>query len=167
MASKKEHSGRDKAGRFIQGNKISVGNCGGRPLKFKTPKLLGKKCDDYFDWVDNNPWIRKEVIKSGDLAGKIIDAPTQRPYTLNALCQYLGILTNCWRDYEQRSEFSRITTYVREIIDNQQFEGAMVGAFNASLTARRLGLTDKTEQTVKVEQPLFKLKDVSNNDSNK
>lgn len=38
-----------------------------------------------------------------------------------------------------------VTTYVEEIIRTQKFEGAAVGAFNANIIARDLGLSDKKE----------------------
>ncbi|MFC5046312.1 terminase small subunit [Aquimarina hainanensis] len=147
----------------MKGNKNAVGNNGGCPRIFETPEDLEKKCDSYFDWADSNPWYKNEALKGGDRAGEIISIPMQRPYTLKGLCLFLEITTNCWRDYEERAEFINITTRVRERIDNQQFEGGMVGVFNANLSARRLGMIDKTEQKVVLEQPLFKLKDVPNN----
>lgn len=153
MAKKKseENEGRKPDGKFAEGNTISVGNEGGRPMKFETPAELESFCKGYFEWADKNPWIKNDVVKGGEFAGTPLQIPTQRPYTLIALCHYLGIAHATWKLYEERTEFVEVTTWAREKINNQQIEGAMVGAFNANLTARLQGISDKQEQTVKSE----------------
>ena len=153
MARKKieDNEGRKPDGKFAEGNTISVGNEGGRPLKFETPSELESFCKGYFEWADKNPWIKNDVVKGGEFAGTPLQIPTQRPYTLIALCHYLGIAHATWKLYEERTEFLEVTTWAREKINNQQIEGAMVGAFNANLTARLQGISDKQEQTVKSE----------------
>jgi len=150
MAKKKieENEGRTPDGRFAKGNTISIGNNGGRPMKFSTPEELEVFCKGYFEWADNNPWIKNDVVRGGEFAGTQLQIPTQRPYTLIALCHYLGIAYATWKLYEEKSEFLEVTTWAREKINNQQIEGAMVGAFNANLTARIQGISDKQEQKV-------------------
>ena len=44
-------------------------------------------------------------------------------------------------------DFSAVISMVEEIIETQQFEGAAVGAFNANIIARKLGLADKQDIT--------------------
>lgn len=155
MAKKSEsNEGRMPDGKFAEGNKISVGNNGGRPVKFSTPKELETFCKGYFEWADKNPWIKNDVVKGGEFAGTPLQIPTQRPYTLIALCHYLGIAHSTWKEYENKSEFLEVTTWAREKINNQQIEGAMVGAFNANLTARLQGISDKQEQKVTAEVKL-------------
>lgn len=46
---------------------------------------------------------------------------------------------------------SRIKTEIRE----QQITGGMIGAYNPSITQRLNGLVEKTENNIKIEQPLF------------
>jgi hypothetical protein len=41
------------------------------------------------------------------------------------------------------------------VIFNQKFSGAAVGAFNANIIARELGLADNQKVEVVKEQPLF------------
>src|SRR5690606_4225743 len=91
-----------------------------------------------------------EAIKSGDLAGQIVSIPTSRPYTLTALCLYLGINTAYFRQFKDNlkdtdEDFSTVITRIEETIYSQKFEGASVGAFNANIIARDLGLSDKKE----------------------
>jgi len=126
-------------GQFAPGNKLGQG----KPLSYPTPESLEKACLDYFEWAEDTPWIKKDAVRGGENAGMLVEIPLERPFTLTALCQHLGITRTTWGDYEKRDGYSNICTYIREKIDNQQLEGAMVGCFNASITARRLGLTDK------------------------
>ena len=133
--------GRAKNGRFTKGNNIGVGR---NPI-FKKPEELEEVCLAYFEWADENPWIKNDVVRGGDAAGTPLQIPTQRPYTFIGLCQHLGISKECWKDYAVKNGFSDLCTRVRDKINNQQVEGALVGAFNASLTARIQGIADKKQ----------------------
>ena len=127
----------------------------GRPVLFKTASPLEKACENYFKTCDENPWFRNELVKGGDFAGSIVPVPTARPYTLIALCQHIGMTRETWYQYEKKPGFSDITTYVRDKIYNQKFEGAAVGAFNANLIARELGLSERQDINVHVEKPIL------------
>ena len=52
-------------------------------------------------------------------------------------------------------EYVGICSRIKKIIRDDQIQGGMVGQYNASITQRLNGLTDKQEVTQKVEQPLF------------
>lgn len=124
----------------------------GRNKLFATPELLYEAACEYFMWCDRNPWRKNEAIKSGDNAGKLIKVPTQRPYTLSGLCLYLGVNQGYFYDFKKTcgKDFSDIVTRIEEIIETQQFEGAIVGAFNPNIIARKLGLSEKTESQANV-----------------
>lgn len=141
----------------------SVGKKNGRPYKF-TPEKFELAWQQYFEWVDSNPWFKNEVIKGGIMAGKIVQVPTQRPYTEMGFCvfhdlghKYLSQLAQTLEDKEDKEseQLSNILARARAKCQAQKFEGAVVGAFNANIIARDLGLTDKTETTIISEQPLF------------
>lgn len=132
----------------------------GRDKLFTTPDLLWKAATEYFQWCDDNPWIKNEAIKSGDFAGKIVKVPTSRPYTLTALCLYLGVDTSYFRKFkenlkEEEEDFFTVITRIEETIYSQKFEGAAVGAFNANIISRDLGLADNHNSNITFEQPLF------------
>ena len=44
-------------------------------------------------------------------------------------------------------DFTRVITHVENVIFTQKFEGATVGAYNANIIARDLGLIDHQEIT--------------------
>lgn len=130
----------------------------GRDKLFETPEILREECETYFEWVDANPWFRKEAIKSGDLAGKTMDVETPRPYTLAGLCIYLNVSESYWRTFRNTeglgNDFLSVIDWCELVIRTQKFEGAAVGAFNANIIARDLGLKEQTEisgKNIKVE----------------
>lgn len=126
----------------------------GRDRLFGTADLLWIGACEYFNWCDAHPWWKNEAIKSGDHAGKIVKVPTARPYTMQGLCLYLDCNLVYFNQFEKALEgredstskdFSKIVSRIRETIFMQKFEGAAVGAFNANLIARELGIAEKQE----------------------
>lgn len=132
----------------------------GRDKLFNTPDLLWEAACEYFLWCDTNPWYKNEAVKSGDLAGELIKVPTARPFTLAGLCLYMDASESYWKEFRKgdnlSEDFLSVITRVEEIVRNQKYEGAAVGAFNANIIARDLGLRDKvdTELTGKDGKPI-------------
>lgn len=134
----------------------------GRPRKCEDPdKLWGIACD-YFTWAVNNPMYKREAIKSGDLAGEIVNIEIDRPFTWQGLENHLRIngLMAKLDDYRANKnknydEFTDILACIGNIITEQKYSGALVGTYNPNLIARDLGMTEKTETTIRAEQPLF------------
>jgi hypothetical protein len=126
----------------------------GRELEYKTPDELQPEIIAYLEYCDENPWYKNEAIKSGDRAGEIIKIPTARPYTIGGLCIYLGITQKTWLNYKEREDFLQLITWAEEVCRTQKFEGAAVGAFNANIISRDLGLADKQDinANVAIEQ---------------
>ena len=125
-------------------------NLVGRPRKFKDPEELAEAADDYFQWCDDNPWIKKDFVRGGPSAGEIVDLPTQRPYTIEGLCMYLKITRETFDNYSKQppyANFFDICIYIRTKIDAQYLEGGMAGAFNANIVAMKLGLQQKIQST--------------------
>jgi|GEM_PF-436550 len=120
----------------------------GRDKIFSSPAIFLEAAMEYFENADQNPWFKNEVVKTGQEAGKLLPVPTQRPYTIEALCIFLDITHQTFLNYEKDEkykDFFDVFTHVRDMIENNQFEGATVGAYNANIIARKLGLADKKE----------------------
>jgi hypothetical protein len=122
----------------------------GRDLLFASPSLLWESACEYFEWCTENPWLKSESIKSGELAGTTMLVPTARPFTLHGLCLYLDCSTSYFREFKRsrgdsNMGFMSVIEKIEQTVYQQQFEGATVGAYNASIIARTLGLTDKQE----------------------
>lgn len=136
----------------------------GRDRLFENAEALWQAATEYFNWIDAHPWFKVEQLKKPyqeeDAEGNkgkwvtVTKIPTARPYTIHGLCLYLGCNTKYFNDFEDALKnrtdevskgFSEIVSRVRETIYTQKFEGAAVGAFNANIIARELGLVDKKE----------------------
>lgn len=128
----------------------------GREMLFASPELLWAAATEYFNWCDSHPWYNVEGIKSGDMAGTLMKVPTAIPYTITGFQLYVHASESFWRDFKaaNHEDFSSVIGEIEQTIYSQKFTGASVGAFNANIIARDLGLADKTENnhTVVVEQ---------------
>jgi hypothetical protein len=119
---------------------------------FSSPEILWEACCEYFEVTDARKWIKTEFNGKDAVECHV---PTEVPYTWTGLYLFLSISHQTWCDYEKREDFIETSTRVRHIIYTQKFEGAAVGAFNANLISRDLGLTDKSQVSVTKEQPLL------------
>lgn len=138
----------------------------GRDKLFSTPELLWEAACEYFQWCDENPWTTNKAIQKvvpvKRNKGKKVETineeltqreviPTERPYSLSGFCIYVDASSMWWRNFKEQcknnkdEDFLIVITRVEEIIRTQQFEGACVGAFNANIISRTLGLADKQE----------------------
>lgn len=117
----------------------------GRPIEY-SPEELALKANEYFQWVLENPLI--EV----DFRGKYLEEvklPKMRPFTIEGFCIFAGIIRQTFLNYEKREEFLEVVSKIRNIIENQQYEGAASGFLNSNIVARKLGLADKKENEIK------------------
>lgn len=119
----------------------------GREKIFSSPKILWEACCEYFEATDARKWMRTEFNGKDAVECKI---PTETPYTLTGLCLFLDVNTKYFNQFDSKcsEDFSNVLTRVREIIYTQKFEGAAVGAFNANIIARDLGLKEASTMTI-------------------
>lgn len=118
----------------------------GRNPKFKSADDLWKACEEYFEWIEDNPlW----EIKPFSYQGEIVEAslPKMRAMTIGGLCTFLDICEDTWASYREREDFVAITTRVDRIIRTQKFEGAAAELLNANIIARELGLAERNEHS--------------------
>lgn len=118
----------------------------GRNLIWSSPDELWKEAKEYFKETSERVW--NKVDFKGSKVTKV-EIPTSVPFSLQGLCLYLDCSLNTFKNYEERDDFLIVTSKIRNIIENQQFEGAVVGAFNPSIIASKLGLANKSEVTNK------------------
>lgn len=120
----------------------------GRKKTFSSPDHLWESCCEYFQYQIDHPWNKKDFIKGGDSAGSIVDLPTTPPFTWQGLATFLDIDVKTLWDYQKadsHKDFHPIMMRVGQIIYRQKFEGASVGAYNASIIARDLNLVEKSQ----------------------
>lgn len=116
-----------------------------------TPEGFWEEAVNYFEWMSEKVWNKKDPIKSGDMAGTLMDIPTQTPMSIASFCLYADIDENTFQRYEKETgynDFWAVTKTIKLIIESQQFEGATVGAFNPNIIAKKLGLVEKQHHEV-------------------
>ena len=122
--------------------------------KLFTPKELFDLSNEYFQQCIDNPWKKRDFIKSGPNAGEKVNVDTETMFTWQGLYVYLGVNKHYINDLEgrlnpkKRSEdtiFAEIIAHIRNVIVMQRYEGAACGAFNVVLVSRLEGLAEKQE----------------------
>jgi hypothetical protein len=127
----------------------------GRDILFQSPELLWEAACEYFQYIKENPWMRNEVKVDKRRGAYIVAVPMSRPFTLHALCLYLGCSVEYFKmfirstlpameDGEVKKNFFIVISAIESVMYTQKFEGAAVGAFNANIISRDLGLADTT-----------------------
>lgn len=118
----------------------------GRKKIFETPDALWSACEEYFQWVEDNPlWEAKAFAYQGEVT--MATLPKMRAMTMDGLCLFLGIGSSTWADYRDRKEYSEVITRAETAMRSQKFAGAAAELLNPNIIARDLGLADKQEQT--------------------
>lgn len=139
----------------------------GRPLKFKTVKLLETAIEEYFKGCWEEVWYEK--AKHDDSGKPILDAKKKkvmewvqefdrvgnavlkmvRPYTITGLAVALNTSRRTLLDYEEKPEYSHAIKKAKDICENFAEEGmfkgtipAIPGIFNLK---NNYGWRDKTE----------------------
>ncbi|MCK5609371.1 DNA-packaging protein [Candidatus Pacearchaeota archaeon] len=113
----------------------------GRDKLFESKETYQAAIIEYFQWVTNNP-LQEEIIQGG--LRFTIDK--MRAMTINGLCLYLDIDLQTFDNYSKKEgykDFFGVSTWAREVIYTQKFEGASAGFLNANLITRDLGLAEK------------------------
>src|SRR5690606_30648017 len=87
--------------------------------------------------------------------------PIHKPYTRAGFIHFVGASPNWLKEFKKHcgEDFLAVIDEIENFIDNQQWEGAAVGVFNANIIARTLGLKDKSDITsndneITVQPPL-------------
>lgn len=117
----------------------------GRDKLFSSHEALWEACQEYFQWVEDNPLYENKV---GFFQGVAVQEPVakMRAMTIGGLCIFLDITEQTWFAWRKDEDFSEVVTRVESIIRAQKFEGASADLLNPNIIARDLGLSDKVEQ---------------------
>ena len=134
----------------------------GKPKAIQTPEKLWELACEYFQSVEDTPFVKEELIKGGMFAGDKGRINLQAPYTWYGLEAYLfekGIIgrldeykRNVTGSYE---EYQDVLCAIENEMRQRNLGGAAAGVFNSNTIAAIHGLAKKVEQTITVEQPLF------------
>lgn len=125
----------------------------GRNPIFESPEELWEACEEYFQWVEDNPLYEARPFAYQGLV-TVENLPKMRAMTLAGLCIFLDISRQTWLNYCANEDFFEVTTRVDEIIYSQKFAGAAADLLNANIIARDLGLAEKNEHSGKDGAPI-------------
>jgi len=121
------------------------------PEKYDTTTAKGMwdSAISYFKWMDENPIVRSEVLRSGLSAGRVVYYETPRPYSMSSFCLRTGIseayLNDC-ANSAQQDDFFFVATRIKQIIRSQILEYTVAGVFNPSVGAKVLGLNNAEKE---------------------
>jgi len=131
----------------------------GKRKYIENPEKMWEYFETYKNWVKSNP------IQVQDYVGKdaeMVYRTKERPLTIDGFecwCFDNGIisdLSNYFANSDNRySDYSTICHAIKKAVRTDQIEGGMAGIYNPSITQRLNNLTEKTENTIITEQPLF------------
>lgn len=138
----------------------------GRNPIFKSPDELWVSCQEYFQWVEDNPlWEDKSFTYQGKVIPNMV--AKMRAMTIGGLCIFLDICEKTWANYREDKDFLQVITRVESIIKNQKFTGAAADLLNPNIIARDLGLRDSnttelTGEGLKINLISYKSQDDNN-----
>jgi hypothetical protein len=110
-----------------------------------TAESLWEDAKQYFMWCEQNPIYKDEIIKQ---TGAITAVAYPRPFNLAALCIHCGVTVgyiNSIAKNKQAGEFHLVAQKILSVIYSQNLEYAMVGIYNANITAKKLNLGSDEE----------------------
>jgi len=121
----------------------------GRPRNFEEPEDLYQLFVEYRKKVKENPRYQYSLSNK---TGKAEPIPLEVPLTMSGFRVFAHDHGLVVHDYfantgGRYSMFTTICTRISDEIRNDQIQGGMVGQFNASITQRLNGLTEKTDIT--------------------
>ena len=156
MSDDLEKAARDAKGLFLPGNQFWKARTSvpGVKRKYQDPEDLTTACEEYFQWVADNPLSAPETVTHQG-KGDVFFSPRMRAMTAQALCSFIGVTHRSWMDWKQkdgkhyRADLSQVIAWAEAIIYQQKFEGASAGLLNANIIARDLKLRDGSELTGK------------------
>ena len=120
----------------------------GRDKLFASPELLREACEEYFEWVEDNPLNEERLFAyQGSITKE--SAYKMRAMTIGGLCIFLDICLDTWHSWRNDNDkgFVEVVKWADEVIRQQKFAGAAADLLNANIIARDLGLRDATDNT--------------------
>lgn len=109
--------------------------------RFDNPISIAIAFNEYVDWARRTPFLTKEMIKSGLVAGKEFIKTTVRPITIDMFLAKCGMTKSVWERKKKTVGMTEVCEGVEQLISANQIEGGLVGVLDANLVAKlnRLG----------------------------
>lgn len=127
-------------------------------LKFKNPKELEEKWENYKEYCDNKTVLSHEFSNK---SGEFVSAELRHPvtYTIEGFCVYAGILRQVYYDsYAHNKKFYDIVTRIKEECEvdaREKFELGVIPSQLAGLWMSKYGYTTKQDVNAEVKESPF------------
>lgn len=129
----------------------------GRNKIFADADELLRRAYEYFDYVDDNPITREEIVKYKDDYERV-DVRLGRHYSVDGLCVFLGVSARYFYQAERQlsakaepseEDLDLLDAYdhIRTVIRDQQISGAVTRIFDSNIVAKMNGITDRIDVT--------------------
>ena len=118
----------------------------GRKSAFETPEEMWDLAVEYFE--DNSESVIEEerlFHYQGMVTRKM--ASHVAPMSIRAFCLFANMAESTFYRYAATEEFKEVTQAIKDVMNQQKFDGAAVGLYRENIIARELGLADKTDHT--------------------
>jgi len=129
----------------------------GKHKYIENPETLLNLWNEYKSFIDSNPDIQEVATARG-----VVELNIKKPYLRQGFESYaynkLGHHISQYIDNQENAytEYLGVITHIRKEWENDQISGSLTGRYKApNLVARLNNLTEKTENTIITEQPLF------------
>ena len=122
------------------------------PFKYQ-PEELQKKINQYFQWVNENPFYKYDVVKTGQDAGKELKIKVERMPSVQSLCSHLNITYQTFFNYlkpeteQKNKQIFDIAIRAKVKIESAQIDGAGTGLYQPMIVSRLNHLKDEQEVT--------------------
>jgi hypothetical protein len=127
----------------------------GKNKYIESPEKMWEYFEEYKKTIKDKPILVKDYVGKD---GMEVNREKERPLTVEGFECYLydnGIISDIshyFANLDKRyTEYIAICSRIRKAVRNDQIEGGMAGIYNPSITQRLNGLTEKTDNTHKVE----------------
>ena len=133
----------------------------GAPFKL-TKDILLSKFNLYIEYMQDQFFLKPDIIRSGERAGEQINIKINRPLTIQSFCLFAGIDVQTYYNHvngdykDQEPDLFDGFMYVNDYIKNDQISGAMVNIYNERIVSKVCGLADTVNVQVN-EQPVVNI----------
>lgn len=142
----------------------------GKNKYIETPERLWELFEEYVLHERNNPMFKREYVGKDGIEK---NTPLETPITFEGFECYLsdmGVIEDL-SHYAANSNgaydnYCTIITRIRKNCYVHNLKGAAVGLFNANLIARKLGLTEKTDNTNRSEVKILNIDPLDDSSDN-
>ena len=123
--------------------------------RFDNPLSLQIAFEDYVKWIKKNPFVRPELIRSGQMAGETVDVKIPRPLSFDMFLSFLKMPLSFWNKKKEDENFRELCELIESTIKANIIDAALAGTIDSSFASKYIKLGDtvtiNTQQAIAVD----------------